>query len=288
MTQKIRKKTINIKKFSINIFTFLLFFVSYIFGYFRLLAVSYTITALHESAHIFMAKRLGVSIKKVEILPFGITMKLDGACVLNPNDEIKIALSGPVCNILLSLILYCTGRDFEYAIIVSLVMGIFNLIPVLPLDGGRVLRAVFVKKFGYIKASKIVLTLTVCFSLAIILFGIFILFLTKFNFSVLLIGGFLTANITEERQNINTVIMKDILYCRKKLKNLSDLPGKILAVNEDEKANKVLQKLTYDKYFIIYVIDEDTKIIKTFTETWFVEHIPNVGINSEMKKFVTL
>lgn len=288
MTFKNPIKSISTKKFSVSIFTLILFFVSYYFGFLNLLVISYAITALHEAAHIFVAKRLGININKIEVLPFGITMKLDRECVLNPDDEIKIALAGPLCNIISVFILCKTECDFKYAISVSAVMGIFNLLPVLPLDGGRVLRAVLVKKFGYIKASKIILTLSRTVALIIILSGIYILYLTKFNFSVLLIGGFLIANITEERQNINTVIMKDILYGRKKLKNLAKLPGRILTVSENDRANKVLLKLTYDKYCIIYVVDDNMEIAKTFTETWFVEHIPIFGINSEMKKFVVL
>ena len=237
-----------------------------------------------------MAKMCGTEIDGVEILPFGITMRVAQNCIKDTTSEIKIALAGPVSNFLIAYFVYgfYDGLYKEYIITASLVMGIFNILPALPLDGGRILRALLVKKLGHIRAANV--TLNISYGLGFLIFaaGLYALYITKFNFSFLLIGGFLIANITEERKNANMIIMKDILYSRKKLSQKGVSQGEMLVAEENQKAKNILKMLSYDRYYIIYIVDNHMRIIKSITETELIESMAIYGMNICMKKIVEI
>lgn len=279
---------IKIGRAEVHLSAILLFVLSFYLKFLDKLMLTYAVTVLHELAHIFVAKKLGVDVLKVEILPFGITMRLTDVGIKNPKDEIKISLAGPISNLLIVFFLNAlyNGPHKDFIFTTSLVMGVFNLLPILPLDGGRVLRCVLIKKYGYIRAMSITLSVTKAFSVVLIFLGAFLLWLTKFNFSVLLIGSFLVANITEERKNANLIIMKDILYSRKKLAQKGVTDAGVIAVSQDESAKKVLLKLTYDKYFLIHIIDRDMKLKHIVTETELIEKLSVLGPDISMRKIV--
>jgi Zn-dependent protease/predicted transcriptional regulator len=106
---------------------------------------------MHELAHALTAKHMGVRTKDVTLYPFGgIALLLDK---LNPKQELLITAAGPASNILVAILiaantpsaLFGTSIFFTSSLgilfSINLALGIFNLIPAYPMDGGRLLRA---------------------------------------------------------------------------------------------------------------------------------------------------
>ncbi|MBQ7953645.1 MAG: M50 family metallopeptidase [Clostridia bacterium] len=275
-------------KVEIQLLTILLFAISLFFDFFEMLLAAYCITALHECAHVLVAKMCKVPIDGVEVLPFGITMRVRDECIVKPYDEIKISLAGPVCNFLTAFFTYGLwwGVYRDYIITSSMAMGIFNLLPALPLDGGRILRAVLVKRLGHIRATTVAFKVTRVTALLIAIAGLYIVYATGFNFSFLLIGVFLLANLTEERKRANTIIMKDILYSRKKLASQGALRADILVADVNEKAFSVIENLSYDRYYMVNVINSSMDVLKVVTETEIIEKTATYGMNTTLKKIV--
>lgn len=290
MLLKILTKPIRIFGIEVHQSVLVLFLIAFGFGFLRRLSIAYVITALHECAHILTARRLGIKIEKTEILPFGITARLCNEGIKNPWDEVVVALSGPLCNLLIAYLSFCLSEGWwqNYIFYTSLVIGVFNLIPALPLDGGRVLKAIMVSCFGCIRGYGIAMRVTAVFGVAIVLFGIWVFYVTGFNFSFLLIGAFLIANITEETKASKIVVMKDILYSRQKLKESPCQRCGVLVVTDEENAWRVLWSLTYNRYYIINIADGEGKILRTITETAFVQGLGVWGTNIPMRKFVGL
>lgn len=79
----------------------------------------------------------------------------------------------------------------------NLVMGLFNLIPAFPMDGGRVLRALLAGRLGWLPATELSLRIGRVFAWAFVGLGVFT---TSWN--LLLIGGFLLFAISAERQRL--------------------------------------------------------------------------------------
>jgi Zn-dependent protease len=104
---------------------------------------------LHEFSHCLMARRRGLDVSSVTLFIFGGVSSLKGE-PKEPADEFRIAIVGPVTSFALAgvfglagLALWGTGADTAafYLALINAVLGVFNLLPGFPLDGGRLLRA---------------------------------------------------------------------------------------------------------------------------------------------------
>ena len=145
-----------------------------------LLAVAFMLivfgfVVLHELGHSLMARRYGVTVRDITLLPIGGVARME-RIPREPKSEILISLAGPAVNValvmLLSpvLILLTAGSvmlsntallhvslswvGFTWnLLIVNVAMAVFNAIPAFPLDGGRVFRALLARKRPYVEAT---------------------------------------------------------------------------------------------------------------------------------------
>lgn len=105
---------------------------------------------LHELGHVLLAQRNGIRVRGVTLFIFGGVAELTEE-PRTPGAEFRIAIAGPVVSLLLAALfggLWLLDRAVpmlaapsEYLFRINLMLGLFNLIPGFPLDGGRVLRA---------------------------------------------------------------------------------------------------------------------------------------------------
>ena len=107
----------------------------------------------HDLAHALVARRRGVEVSTIGIAFFGGSTPFDPASP-NPGDDAAIALSGPLTSIGIAGLLFggsvavvSVTRDFNAAagvlsvlVLLNLLLGLINLVPAYPLDGGRIIR----------------------------------------------------------------------------------------------------------------------------------------------------
>jgi len=116
---------------------------------------------LHEFSHCLMARRRGLDVKSITLFIFGGVSALKGE-PNEPADELRIAIVGPITSFALAglfaivgLALWGTGADTAafYLAFINALLGIFNMLPGFPLDGGRLLRAALWARSGSLFAA---------------------------------------------------------------------------------------------------------------------------------------
>lgn len=108
----------------------------------------------HEFAHALVAQRLGLRVVDVTIWPLGGMARLAGLAE-RPHAEAPVAAAGPLANLLLALAAWpLPGEAARGFAVVNLLLGAGNLIPLFPLDGGRILRAFLARRSPFTDATR--------------------------------------------------------------------------------------------------------------------------------------
>ncbi|GLV47770.1 hypothetical protein TJA_09370 [Thermus sp. LT1-2-5] len=133
---------------------------------------------LHELGHALTARRFGVETRRITLWLLGGVAQLE-RLPREPAKELLIALAGPGVSLVLALFFHllkapsgALGFLTHYLALVNLMLALFNLLPALPLDGGRVYRALLALRKPYARATRQALALSQAVALALGLFGL--------------------------------------------------------------------------------------------------------------------
>ncbi len=123
---------------------------------------------LHELGHSYLAKKYGVKITDITLFLIGGVSSME-EIPRDPGQEAKMAFAGPLVSfiiggslLLLNFAVAGAVSSFADSVIfrlvqmlgsINIVLGMFNLLPAFPMDGGRILRAWFARKMPYIQAT---------------------------------------------------------------------------------------------------------------------------------------
>lgn len=272
----------------INPFIIPAIIISYITGFISEYVIMFLVLFLHESGHLLAIKKRDIEISSIIIHPFGISITLDDDFFDNPYDEIPVALAGPVMSILSGFGVFLAGdlifpgnkyaAFFSYS---SIFLGIFNLIPAYPADGGRILKAYLSVKYGYIKSYNSVMHLTGLISLFLIFTGIYIFIKTNFNFTFCLTGCFLMYGILTEKKHTSKYLKKELEGYKKKSLG-KKFPVRRIAIDEKTSAVSLLENLSPGCYCIFEIIEGFRKK-KELTEGELMDAMMKNGANISAK-----
>lgn len=153
-----------------------------------LLTALFAFVLLHELGHSLVARRFGVTVRAITLLPIGGLAATD-SLPRRPSQEILIALAGPAVNLVLAALLGLAmlalglplvldldlrgpGGILSYLILGNLVLALFNLTPAFPLDGGRVLRALLALRLPYLRATRLAVVVGQLIALGFVITGL--------------------------------------------------------------------------------------------------------------------
>ena len=156
---------------------------------------------IHEISHIVIGKIFKCKLKKIRILPVGFFIEFKDFYNNNFIKKILIILAGPVSNFWVAFfwVVFECSRAKEICLI-NLALGIFNLLPIYPLDGEHILEIILKKLYGYKNGELYAFFISKSF-LCVITFIYSCVILKIKNISILFVIGFLWyKNFEKEKQ----------------------------------------------------------------------------------------
>lgn len=195
-------------RIDLKIFIFLILF--YFTKQIQIYAMIMIFAIVHELGHLLAGLLMGMKPEKIEIMPFGVSISFK-INVKEYNKKIKkgnvleikkiiVALAGPITNFIIILITYNLNLDLIKSMLIiytNFLIMIFNLLPIYPLDGGRVLKGILHITFGKRKSEKYINIISKITIIAITAISSILILYIK-NISIFLIDMYLWYLVIKE------------------------------------------------------------------------------------------
>ncbi|KNZ69558.1 peptidase M50 [Thermincola ferriacetica] len=274
---------INVK---VNTFFLVLFLVLILTGKYREGLIVFGVVLLHELAHVVTALNYKFRVTEVELLPYGGVAKLEQGLEGDPYAEIFISLAGPLANFLIIGLLYMleglgiwNQRWVPFFIECNLTLGLFNLLPAYPLDGGRIYRALLTERFGLTGATDRARKVSLILSLLMVFLGVGRLVLGLNGINLIVIGVFLAF---ENFRDKGSIMFAFIRYLNRKQQ---DLPVRRLMLArhvvalEDVQLKELVRHFVPQKYNLVVRVDSGQRITGVFSEHEIISKLLEGKIN---------
>ncbi len=267
--------------FKMNAFFLLLCLAYILLGLGQEVLLITTAVLVHELAHTMVAFTLGVKISEVELLPFGGQAKVEDFTGLEPEKEIYVALAGPLMSLSMAaaffFLLPDRGDLTKLFININLFLGFFNLLPALPLDGGRVLRAVLSRRFGYRKA-----TLTAAFmgKLTAVLVGgggVYLTYTTMSGANLIIIGVLMYWAASREKTLLAFAFMRFLINKKGQLTRRGFMDCQQIVATQDTLVKKILDSSRPSHFLTVLIIGADESVIGIRSEAELIECLLEKG-----------
>jgi Zn-dependent protease len=195
---------------------------------------------LHEFGHSLVAQRLGLEVPDITLLPIGGLARLK-VLPEKPVDEVKIAIAGPLVNIVLAPIFFAVafllgtdqsvnvlerggtaGQVLFFLGLINVFLAVFNLIPAFPMDGGRVLRGLLATRVGPVRATDIASAVGQFFAFVFFIFG-----LLSGNLLLALIAVFIffgasgESQIVRQRELMRGLTVSDVMGTKRRTETVT-------------------------------------------------------------------
>ena len=162
-------------------------FIAVVTGHFKGFILFSIIILVHEFGHVLMGILFWWKIDKIIILPFGALTVFQEDLNRRIFEEFLIVIMGPIFQIVFTWIL-CEFGDFNRVFDYSMAILCFNLLPIYPLDGGRILKGILHIIFGKRKAEKYINNISfVCLIIITLLGSIAIFYIQNVAFFIIII-----------------------------------------------------------------------------------------------------
>lgn len=235
---------------------------------------------IHEGAHLLAANALGIGISRLRLTPFGGAMTMDNPYGLSPLRLAAVAAAGPLANL---LALIAAGALAHWRMIdpclalslmqTNLILLVFNLLPALPLDGGRIAYALLSLRFKREKALDFGIWMGRAVAAALV--AACVLFAVKWrrlNLSFLFAAVFILASADDERQALSDTRVKAVLGALRPIDG--PVPTKVYAIGADCDARTALRAAKPDALtlFAVYKgnrlssITDDRRLVEAALE----------------------
>ena len=242
--------------------------------------------SLHEWAHMFAIRYFGGRVEEVRAFPLGFMAKVSGLERLASWERYVVYGAGALINAIIaawtitaSRVSYVGIGWMEQLAFYNLVLCIFNLIPSMPLDGGKILQQFLGNRLGVLRANRIMLRLSQVMGIVFIVLGYVQVILFGYNITLLCAGLYIRHKNKELAPHMQTAFYRSIeaKYAPQRARLM---PHRTIKLPSTATLKYALERIPLD-YITKFVPDGDESL--SFDERALLAHIFNNGIIGTVK-----
>lgn len=248
--------------------------------------ILFAVVIIHEIAHTVVALRLGVQVLEIELLPFGGVARLGSELALNTKKEMAVAMAGPFANlVMIGLALGFHSYGFwddelgRFFLQCNLMLMAFNLIPALPLDGGRVLRAYLSRWMGLRQATYFCTAMGQAWAVVIVSLATMGLLLGISGLDLIIVGLFIFYAATREKSSAPYLFIRQLTQKKQELAQAGAMPAEMVVSLENTPLKEVIKPFVPQKFYLVLLLDKNMKYQGVISETEVVDALLAHGID---------
>ena len=227
----------------------------------RELAVLSLSVLLHELGHVGLARLMHVRVLELELMPVGGAARLDNVWKLRPGQIVGVALAGPAVNLLIALCCAALPEGPWSALAaqaarMNLTLCLFNMLPALPLDGGRVLCGLLGRRMSPANAVRVGVRLGMAAACALLAFAAWGMARGRLNLTPVLAALFMALTAPGEVRSAGSAALASLMERREELAREQVMPVRLLAVSPDTELSYVLSALQPGQVHLFLRVDE--------------------------------
>ncbi|MDD2648228.1 MAG: hypothetical protein PHI27_11200 [Eubacteriales bacterium] len=211
---------------------------------------------LHELGHIFAALVMKMKLDAVEILPFGARLETRAVYSCAAYKGFVLSLGGPFVSLAVCLFAKeLSGVYFSALLSYSWLVFVFNMLPLLPLDGGNALRYALRDKVGYVRVTRILCRLAQLAALLGLVYSACLLVFFRPQFFPAAMSLYLMYAASSEMRADVLAYVDSLIARRQRLSSTAPIPVQELAADESMELVGILRHLKPECYHRVLVVD---------------------------------
>ncbi|WP_233531664.1 M50 family metallopeptidase [Paenibacillus alkalitolerans] len=268
-------------RFRIHPLLTIVLLLSAVTGHFIEIITLFGIVVIHELGHITAAKHFGWRMREVRLTPFGGVAVTDEAGSVPAREEAVVAVSGPLMNVLMIGFAYgleaagvWTEAWMHYWVRANMTLLLFNLIPVMPLDGGKLLQSLFSLAVPYHRTLRVTVMVSLLASAAMLGTALSRFGSGGIELNLAMIASFLLYSNWYEWK---TLPYRFIRFLMRRNARVEDwmrrgVMARPILVKHKDKLPAVVTKLLRERLHIVLVMDERGQLLTVLPEQYCTTH----------------
>jgi Zn-dependent protease/CBS domain-containing protein len=254
------------------------------YGLLFIIAIFISVT-IHEFGHSLVARSYGIEVKDITLLPIGGVSRIE-RLPEEPKQEFRIAITGPLVSFGIALVLFLLilaisgikgfsgfslvgGKFLPNLMWVNVMLGVFNILPGFPMDGGRVFRAILAQRMGFAQATRIAASVGQGFAILLGIVGLF------FNIWLVFIAFFIYIGAGEEERAVHLrSILRNISAAQVMVTNFQKL-------SPEETLRKALEYI-YHGFQEDFPVLRDNEIVGVLTKNEILRALHKLGLDTKV------
>lgn len=257
---------------------------SFLTGYFVELATLFVIVLVHELGHVITARGFGWQVREVKLLPFGGVAEVENQGGIPAGEDALVAIAGPLQNLWMGVAAWLLGRlgwwDADWANYVmhaNVLIGLFNLLPVYPLDGGKLLQAGLGRFINYYTTMVWTARISLAASALMVFYAVVPAFWLHqgIQLNLIAVGLFLWLSNWTYSRNIPYIFYRFLMH-RDQIavrRLASGKPALPIVVGGRQTLLSVAKQFWRDKYHYIYLRGQGGKVERVLQEQQIIERL---------------
>lgn len=249
--------------------------------------ILFGIVLIHELAHTAAAKGFGQKVREVELLPFGGVARVSDMMEVEPVAEATVAAVGPMTNLLLAGAVWAlweylpfTEAHLQFFLRANLSIGLFNLLPALPLDGGRIYRSILTRRLGFRRATEHAAMVAKWFAVLFGIVGVALVYFGRVNITLIVMAFFVFFASDRERNMAPYVFMRFLTTKREELREQEILRADHLVAIDSVPVKELVRSFEPKRYCVVLVVDNDGNLARLATEQEVIDSFFEKGIET--------